>query len=163
MNKKINEIRRLLGRKYHLSVECGIDVECGANERIEITKWALFKNYENADPIYWSNDNKAIMKSETHSLEDLYKFAKSHKRYDVEKCVSKMNIIIFGILFVVSIANVFINSVVIRTIILTSDVLLLLWLAVVSYISDKNWKVDRLEMQENWQKRYEEIFKWRRR
>ena len=150
--EKMNKIRKLLGRRFHLSTEYG-------GENCELMQWKLFKNYENGDPIYWSDDNKAIMSSGTHTIDDLYKFAKSHKKYDVERFILRMNTIILLIMVLVSFANIFINSVIIRTIVLTCDAILMLWLGAVTYVSNKNWKVDKLEMQENWKRRREELFK----
>ena len=148
--KKMNKIRKLLGRRFHLSTEY-------AGENCELTQWKLFKKYENGDPIYWSDDNKEIMSSAKHTIDDLYVFAKTHKKYDIERFILRMNLIIFIILLFVSIANVFINSVIIRTIILTCDFILMLWLGAVSYVSNKNYKVDCRELIENWKRHLEQL------
>lgn len=145
------QIRKLLGNRFHLSTEYG-------GENCELTNWKLFRRYENSDPIYWSEDNKAIMRAEENTLEDLYNFAKAHRKYDLERIMTRMNLCAFIILLIMSVANVFIQSKIISTIILTSDIILLSWLGVACFVSNRNFKVDCLEMNENWKRHTEDLF-----
>ena len=112
--EKEAKIRKMLGNRFHLSVSC-------EGDKLEIKKWKLFRKYENGDPIYYSKDNQAIMTSETHTEEDLYKFSKLHQKYDLYKVNRKVRTIILFIMVVLAIINMFINSNVISTIVLTSN------------------------------------------
>lgn len=146
--KKINKIRKMLGDRYHLSVE---------SDGAEITKWVLFKNYTNGDPIYWSNDNKAIMRSEENTLEDLFKFAKTHQKLDLGKIILKANFWILTVALIICFINFYFHSDILRAIIFTIDVMVILIDAVVHIVSNKNFKVDMRELNENWIRRMNEI------
>lgn len=69
--KKEAKIRKMLGENYHLHSD---------NEG----NWKLFRWYENND-LYFSEHNKVIMTSETHTEKDLLKFAKKNYVYDFER------------------------------------------------------------------------------
>ena len=146
--KKINKIRKMLGDRYHLSVE---------SDGVEITKWVLFKNYTNGDPIYWSSDNKAIMRSEENTLEDLFKFAKTHQKLDLDKIILKANLWIITVALVMCFINFHFQSDILRAIIFTIDAMVILIDAIVHIVSGKNFKVDMRELNENWIRRMKEI------
>ena len=149
--KKEFKIRKILGNKYHLSTEYG-------GENCEITKWVLFKRYENADPIYWSADNKPIMSSDTHTLDDLYEYAKKHKKINFELFYTRLRVYFAFIIVIVAMANIFINSRTLRTIILTSDVIIIISSIIQFVVVNKNHKVDMLETEENY-KRFKDNLK----
>lgn len=140
--EKEGKIRKMLGKRFHLSVSL-------EGEKLETTKWKLFRKYENGDPIYYSKDNKAIMTSETHTEEDLYKFAKSHKKYDLYETNKKERILILSIMIVLATINMFINLNTISIIVLTVDFTIMFQMFIEIFIDNKNFKVDMLEMREN--------------
>ena len=143
MLNKEKEIRKLLGNRYHLYV--GME-----EDKIE---WRLFKRYENGDNIYYSADNKAIMTSETHTEEELYQFAKSHRKIDLHKSNLKLRMIIFVIIFILCFINFFVkDNFIIDTIVFTADAILLIWMICEHIIYTKNWKVDMLELKENFKR-----------
>ena len=146
--EKINKIRKMLGDRYHLSV---------TSNGIEITEWVLFKNYTNGDPIYWSDDNKAIMRSEENTLEDLYKFAKTHQKLDLGKIILNANFWILTVALIICFINFYFHSDILRTIIFTIYVMVILIDAIVHIVFNKNFKVDMRELNENWIRRMKEI------
>lgn len=146
--KKINKIRKMLGDRYHLSVE---------SDGVEITGWVLFKNYTNGDPIYWSKDNRSIMRSEENTLEDLYKFAKTHQKLDLDKVILRVSLWILTVALIICIINFYFHSNILRTIIWTIDAMVILIDAVVHIVFNKNFKVDMRELNENWIRRMKEI------
>lgn len=144
MDKLESKIRELLGNEYHLSTEYK-----GEKEPI---RWVLYRRYKDTD-IYFSEDNKPIMSSDTHSMVELYKYAKSHQRVDG---IMKTRWVICVILFInaiLSFSNIYFNSKIIRTIVLVNDFDFLLIYAVLFYFWHKNNKVDMLELKENLIKR----------
>lgn len=146
--KKINKIRKMLGDRYHLSVE---------SNGVEIINWVLFKNYSNGDPIYWSKDNRSIMRSEENTLEDLYKFAKTHQKLDLDKVILRVSLWILTVALIICIINFYFHSNILRTIIWTIDAMVILIDAVVHIVFNKNFKVDMRELNENWIRRMKEI------
>jgi len=99
------------------------------------------------------------MTSETHTEEDLYKFAKSHKKYDLYKINKKERTLILSIMVVLVIINMFINSNTISTIVLTVDFTIMFQMFIEIFIDDKNFKVDMLEMRENFHRKYDNLIK----
>lgn len=143
MLNKQGEIRKLLGDRYHLHVSWEED-------KIE---WTLYKKYENGDNIYYSADNKAIMTSETHTEKELYQFAKSHHKIDLHNSNRKLRLMIFVIVFILCFINFFVkDNFIIDTIIFTADTILLIWMTHEHLIWNKNWKVDMLELKENFKR-----------
>lgn len=100
MEKRLREIWRLLdNKKYHLCITY--------TEEKEI-KFALYNYYEDSE-IYYSELNKPIMTSETHTIEDLEEFAKKHYMYDLHKIHNIVNLIMLWIVCILSIINIFIK------------------------------------------------------
>lgn len=145
--KNEKEIRKLLGKDYHLSIE---------TDGREL-KWILFKNYKDTD-VYLSKDNKPIMSSEENTEEELYEFAKKHHRLDYREVEDRAIRISLICVFILSIINIFIDGVLLEFV-LISDFWLLIWMFVNHKIFINNWKVDTLELHENFQKRKKEISK----
>lgn len=85
--KKEFEIRRMLGENYHLSTEYGC-----YDDDYKIIKWVLFEKFDNPK-VYFSDDNKAIMSSDTHTWEELEKFAKENRNYDFRDVMKTIVII----------------------------------------------------------------------
>lgn len=146
--KKENEIRKMLGDRYHLSCSCEHDDENG----FTVSEWYLFKTYQNADPVYFSADNKAIMTNETHTEDDLYEFAKSHKKFDVVRVHNKVRLITISIILLISIINIFVASKALTIMILSCDAMFLIWLITDVIVFNRNNRVDTLEMFENFKR-----------
>lgn len=93
------KIRKWLGDKYHLNVTLG-------GEKLEVESWNLFRKY----PGYLTDDSKAIMTSETNTDEELYKFAKKHRRFETNPIKNGLFIIIAFIAMLISFINIFLNN-----------------------------------------------------
>ena len=146
--KREQEIRKLLGKDYHLSIE---------TDGKELKRWILFKKYKDTD-VYFSKDNKPIMSSEENTEKELYEFAKKHHRLDSREVEDRVIRISLICVFILSIINIFIDGV-LSEFVLISDFWLLIWMFVNHKIFINNWKVDMLELHENFQKRKKEISK----
>ena len=94
--KKEAKIREMLGDDYHLF---------NNNSKGE---WKLFRQYKDFD-LYFCEENKPIMTSETHTEEELYKFAKKNRKYDIENANNSINIIVAWLCCIVLIINFFIK------------------------------------------------------
>ena len=140
--KKENEIRKFLGEDYHLCVEIFADGQP--------VVWRLYKRYKNIDPIFWSKDNKAIMSSEFNTEEELYDFAKSHRRFNWPMISRKVRMTILLSLLALSIVNaIFLRIETISIFILSCDFILLIWALLDFWSADNNMKVDILELEDN--------------
>ena len=95
------EARKYLGNRYHLFEEIGLDTDEAVT-----TKWKLFRKY----PGYLHDDSGPIMTSETHSEKDLLKFAKKHKYYNTEKCMTKLLVLNAYIGMALSLINIYFNN-----------------------------------------------------
>ena len=93
--RKEAKIRKMLGNDYHLF----------NNNRDE---WKLFRQYKDFD-LYFCEENKPIMTSETHTEEELYKYAKKNRKYDIESVNNSINIIVAWLCCLVLIINAFIK------------------------------------------------------
>lgn len=150
--EKMRKIRKMLGNRYHL---CESLEYCRENgEKIE---FVVYKEYENGDPIYFSSDNKPILSSKTHTIDDLYEFAKKHQKYDLQKANKNARFVILGIAILLSWVNFFVDTgAIISTICLTTDAVVMIWLAIDQIIYNRNWKVDMLELAENFERKFRE-------
>lgn len=132
MNEKLNKVRRLLDyKKYHLYEEYnGID-----------SKWKLFEKYET-----WMDDgSKPIMTSETHTEEDLIKFAKEHRTYKfVDIC--KVLVIISLVNLVILILGIVTKNGYLRNLVTGSNLCIILLSIIVGIMDTKNFKVNCLEL-----------------
>lgn len=148
MNEKLNKVRRLLDyKKYHLCEEYnGID-----------SKWKLFEKYET-----WMDDgSKPIMTSETHTEEDLIKFAKEHRTYKfVDIC--KVLVIISLVNLVILILGIVTKNGYLKNLVTGSNLCIILLSIIVGIMDTKNFKVNCLELKakirrerERWNKKYE--------
>lgn len=98
MLKEEKKIRKLLDyKRYHLHTTSE-------------GEWQLFKKYEDLDT-YYSKKNKAIMTNETHTEEDLLKFAKEHKKYSLGEYHNTYSIIIFTLGWIFIILGWIVNGV----------------------------------------------------
>lgn len=146
--KNEKEIRKLLGNDYHLSIE----MKDG-----EIMQWVLFKNYKDS-AVYFSEDNKAIMRSGINTEEELYEFAKKHHRLDFQKVNSKVRLVLLLGFLVLSLVNaIFVHNTTISTFILSCDLILIIWSVADFHCYNHNWKIDMLELEESFERRKKEL------
>lgn len=136
---KYSKIRKLLGKDYHLSITCNFN---------KPDNWVLFKKYY--DPkIYFSENNEPIMTSEKNTLEELLAFAKQHHKIDEHFAMDYFRIVVLSLVLVLAIVNCFINNSIVRTIIYTTDILLLIETFISNKIWDKNFEIEKKEMLTN--------------
>lgn len=145
--KREKEIRKLLGNDYHLSVEMTDG---------EVMQWVLFRNY-NDTTIYFSKDNKPIMRSGQNTEEELYEFAKKHHRPDGDKTKHIIRITCSLAIWILSIVNIYLSIDLINVFNLTSCLWILIWAMVDHRLFEANWKIDMLELEENWQRRKKDL------
>ena len=131
MNENLNKVRRLLDyKKYHLCEEYnGID-----------SKWKLYEKYET-----WMEDGSGpIMTSETHTEEDLIKFAKEHRTYkfiDIRKTLVIISLANLAIL----ILGIVLKNRYLQVLVTGSNLCLILISIIVGLMDSRNFKVDFLE------------------
>ena len=143
--KNETKIRQLLDYKeYHLNTR--VTFELGETK----TTWKLYKKYDN-----WISDgSKPIMTSETHTEEELYQFAKKHKKYYLTDFIRLLLIIpIFTLIMCV--INIFINNDVLREMIWGLEIATILMLIIETFIVIRNGKVQKLEFKEYLERVYE--------
>ncbi len=131
MNENLNKVRRLLDyKKYHLCEEYnGVD-----------SKWKLFEKYET-----WMDDgSKPIMTSETHTEEDLIKFAKEHRTYKFID-ISKTLVIISLANLAILILGIVLKNGYLQVLVTGSELCLILISIIVGLMDSRNFKVDFLE------------------
>lgn len=139
------KIRKLLGNKYHLSISYESDWEN--------PKWVLFKKIDDLYA-YYSEDNKAIMSSETNTEDELYKFAKEHHEIDEHHFMGILNVILAWFVMIIIIINVFIQDATIRGFTYGIDFTIMIYCLISYRIYKKNSKIKMLERIENWKKWY---------
>lgn len=92
MLKNESKIRKYLGKNYHL------------HTRFPSGEWLLYKKYTSWRD-YISEENKPIMTNETHTEEDLLKFAKKHRKYDIRNCSGIISLALIYISTIFSVLN----------------------------------------------------------
>lgn len=146
MNKKENEIRKLLGNRYHLYTSYRIDLE-------EPEEWKLYKKYD--DPLmYFSVLNQPIMTSKKNSFDELYEFAKKHHEIDEHHFMGLLNVIVAWFAMIIIIINIFIQDETIRGFTFGIDFMIIIYGLVSLKIYKKNHKIKMLEQVENFKKWY---------
>jgi hypothetical protein len=143
MKKDMFEIRRMLGENYHIFET--FEYENGYKET-----WKVYAKYSG-----WIDDgSKPIMTSETHTYEDLYKFAKEHNVWDCDLIVDKVSIVINIITVIIAALNCFLNNKELRGFIWGTIMFSLIMSFTRIIISNHNWKISELKFKER-MKRYE--------
>lgn len=144
MNKEFNKIRKLLGNEYHLS------------ETISINdiKWVLYKRYKDSK-VYFSKDNEPIMSSDTHTLEQLKEYVKTHHKVDFGVLIAKIYIIIA----IINLISIVLNSFIIKSKFISGlnngiSLIIIITCLVDYYVLSKNYKVDHLENVEMFRKEF---------
>lgn len=132
---KYSKIRKLLGKDYHLSITCNFEVP---------DEWFLFKKYNDLK-IYFSNDNEPIMTSKKNTIEELLAFAKQHHKIDEHSAMNYFRLVVLSLVLVLAIVNCFINNSIVRTIIYTTNTLLLIETFISNKIWNKNFEIEKRE------------------
>lgn len=144
MKNKERKIRKLLGDKFHLCISY--------ENSLDDPKWSLYRNYVDSK-VYFSNDNKIIMSSETNTIDDLYEYAKEHHQIDEHFIMSKSNVIIAWIFMLITIINIILfKNDTLRGFIFGVDIMIIFYSILSHIIWNKNWKVRMLELRENLRK-----------
>lgn len=147
MKKDMWEIRKMLGENYHLLEEC----KWGENNKI-IETWKLYAKYAG-----WIDDgSKPIMTSETHTYEDLCKFAKEHYTWDCDLIVGKVSMVILIIILIIAILNCFWNNKILMGFIWGINTFGIILSTTRLIVSDHNWKITQLKYKERLKKMRED-------
>lgn len=148
MKKDMFKIRRMLGENYHLYEECKWN-----EDKLEET-WKVYAKYSG-----WIDDgSKPIMTSETHTYEDLYKFAKEHNVWNCDLMIGKVTIVINIITIFIAVLNCFLNNKELRGFIWGTIIFSLIMSFTRLIISNHNWKISKLKFKEG-MKKYEKNVK----
>lgn len=123
--KKEKKIRKLLGERFHLHVD-------------NHGNWKLFRKYSDLE-IYLSNENTEIMNSENNSEKELLKFAKKNRKYNVEKLITTITLVILWLAAGLTFINIFISSEVIRGFVLGIDLLAVCQTLIKSIVREHNF------------------------
>lgn len=143
------KIRELLGNDYHLFTKY--------SDNLDIEEWHLHRNYKDAK-IYLSEDNKEIMSSENHTLEDLYDFAKKHHRISIAPTFSKIIVyIMIGIMILCALNIIFWHNKYISTFVLGFDIAIIIADIILFTLDNKNFDVDMLELNEYFERDLKEL------
>lgn len=135
------KIRKWLGNRYHLNVSL-------SGNHLENVEWRLFRKYDG-----WINDgSKAIMTNETHSEEELYKFAKKHRQFDEGKCMIRIIQINAFLAMILSIINIYFNSEKLKIFFFGMEFVIITTAISMFFIYNYNLKVDKLELKELFKK-----------
>lgn len=144
MNKKQDmwKIRRMLGENYHLCEELKWN-----EDKLE-EAWRLYEKHRD-----WLEDgSKPIMTSETHTYEDLYKFAKEHRVWNCDLVVGKVSMVVLIIILVIAILNCFWNNKILMGFIWGINVFSIILSTTRLIVSNHNWKITQLKYKEHWER-----------
>lgn len=144
MKKDTFKIRRMLGENYHLFEECKWN-----EDKLEET-WKVYAKYSG----WIDDDSKPIMTSETHTYEDLYKFAKERNVWDCDLMIGKVSMIIMTIILIIAVLNLFWNNAELRGAIWGINIFGIIISITRLVISNHNWKISKLKFKER-MKKYE--------
>lgn len=113
----------------------------------EVISWKLYKRYDDSNK-YFSEENVPIMTSEESSYEDLVKFAKKHRRYDIPSIMLKSNVFINGFVYVILLLNIFFRDDCVKGFILGVILMTTLSSVMIGTMEEKNFRVKWLEYEE---------------
>ena len=131
------KIRKWLGNRYHLNVSL-------SGNHLENVEWKLFRKYDG-----WMNDgSEAIMTNETHSEEELYKFAKKHRQFDTERCLIKLLVLNAFLGMILSVINIYFDNEELRMFFYGIEFVIFTTTIPMFFIFNHNLKVDELELKE---------------
>lgn len=140
-NEQERQIRKMVDNRFHICTKCNFETH--------LYEWVLFRKYVDSR-VYMSNDNVAIMSSETNTYEEIYDFLKKHHKIDEHFVMGKGRILLALLAFIMTIINIiFIKSVCIRCFIYGVEFVIISGCFLSNYVWNKNIEVDRLEILEN--------------
>lgn len=113
----------------------------------EVISWKLYKRYDDSNK-YFSEENVSIMTSEESSYEDLVKFAKKHRKYDIPLIMLKSNVFINGVVYVILLLNIFFRDDCVKGFILGVILMTTLSSTMIGTMEEKNFRVKWLEYEE---------------
>lgn len=133
------KIRTWLGDRYHLNTEITFK-----EDKTSIEKWKLFRKYEG-----WMHDNSdAIMTSETNTEEELFKFAKEHRKYNLSIVGSKTMSVVALFNLILVFLNIWFKTNFIHGFVWGVDFVIIIVSIVKLIFLKKNSKVSDLEFKE---------------
>ena len=137
--KKLDELRKYTKDKYHFCV----------STNLEKNEWKLYRRYIDQD-VYFSKDNKAIMTSETNTIEELEKYLKEHYEPSFWDVVNKASLYIMAVLWVLYIAVliIFKKSTYFSGFLLGGLVINLVYLVISARLNQRHYDVVFLELLE---------------
>lgn len=137
--KKLDELRKYTKDKYHFCV----------STNLEKNEWQLYRRYIDQDA-YFSQDNKAIMTSETNTIEELEKYLKEHYEPSFWDVVNKASLYIMAVLWVLYIAVliIFKKSTYFSGFLLGGLVINLVYLVISAKLMQRHYDVVFLELVE---------------
>lgn len=137
--KKLNELRKYTKDKYHFCVSTDL----------EKNKWQLYRRYIDQD-VYFSQDNKAIMTSETNTTEELEKYLKEHYEPSFWDVVNNASIYIMAVLWVlyITVLIIFKKSTYFSGFLLGGLVINLVYLVISARLNQRHYDVVFLELKE---------------
>ena len=139
MKKDMFKIRRMLGKNYHLYEECNWN-----ENKLEET-WKVYAVYSG-----WINDgSEPIMTSETHTYEDLYKFAKKHNEWNLDDVIGSVSLIIQITNILFAFLNIFWNNKALRGFIWAIILYSFIESMVRLIVSEHNFKISELKYKEH--------------
>lgn len=131
------KIRKWLGNRYHLNVSL-------SGNHLENVEWKLFRKY----PGYLTDGSEAIMTSETNTDEELYKFAKKHRQFDTERCITKLLVLNAFLGMILSVINIYFDNENLRMFFYGIEFVIFTTTIPMFFICNHNFKVDELELKE---------------
>lgn len=137
--KRLNKLRKYTKDKYHLCVSTDL----------EKNEWQLYRRYVDQD-VYFSKDNKAIMTSETNTIDELEKYLKEHYEPDFSDVVNKASLYIMAVLWILYIAVliIFKKSTYFSGFLLGGLVINLVYLVISARLNQRHYDVVFLELVE---------------
>lgn len=148
--KKIRKIRKLLGNDYHLCQEMQID-----NVRIEN---GLYKSdWTESWNLYSLDSDKVIMSSETHTIDDLYKFAKTHHEIDLFNAINIGDTFLLVICIILGLINIKFKNDVIVGFIYGSCISSMLYIVIASHVEEHNLFIKLRKDTEKFDERFKAI------
>ena len=136
---KLNELKKYTKDKYHLCIKTDL----------EKNEWTLYRRYIDQD-VYFSQDNKAIMTSETNTIEELEKYLKEHYEPSFWDVVDNASLCIMAVLWVLYIVVliIFKKSTYFSGFLLGGLVINLVYLVISSRLNQRHYDVVFLELKE---------------
>ncbi len=138
--KNETKIRNWLGDRYHLNVT----LTYSANS-LKKLNWTLFKKYRGFE----EDGSKPIMTSEANTEEELFEFAKKHRKYDEGKAVGITGVLLSFVAAFFPILGIIFENDNIKFVTLGIDIAVIIIFIIKCVISELNFEVAKLEFLES--------------